>query len=145
MYTTKELAQSFAEAVDDYGLVLNTNHLHLLSAKLLDNFTEKEWENDKYGCVEEVVDKLGIKSIGDFSGEAFAINDNGESDWSNTDIYSGDSIYYVGISVYPSLFRCAYRDIDELITEFKGKIGEYLPDNFDYRSSVRHIVGTYFG
>lgn len=132
-------------AVDDYGLVLNTNHLHILSAKLLEDFSEPEWEVDKYGFIEAVVDKLGIESISEFSGEAFTINDNGESDWSNTDVYSGDAIYYVGTSAHPNLFKQAYQNIDELIDEFKKKIGEHLPKDFDYRGSVRHIVGTYFG
>lgn len=121
------------------------HELHILSAKLIDDFTEAEWENDRYGCTEAVVDKLGIESISEFSGEAFTINDNGESDWSNADIYSGDAIYYVGTSAYPNLFKQAYKDINELIDEFKKKIGKHLPEDFDYRGSVRHIVGTYFG
>lgn len=132
-------------AVDDYGLVLNTNDLHILSVNLIEDFTEEEWETEKYGYIEAVVDKLGIESISEFSGEAFTIKDNGESDWSNTDIYSGDAIYYVGTSSYPNLFKQAYKDINELIEEFKKKIGKHLPEDFDYRSSVRHIVGTYFG
>lgn len=132
-------------AVDDYGLVLNTNHLHLISAKLLDDYSEKEWENDRYGLVEAVVDKLGIQSIGNFSGEAFTINDNGEPDWSNTEVYSEDPIYYVNTSAYPNLFKQAYKNINEIIDEFKKKIGEHLPLDFDYRNCIRHIVGTYFG
>lgn len=132
-------------AVDDYGLVLNTDHLHCLSTMLLDDFTEAEWENDKYGCIEGVIDKLAIESISEFSGEAFAINDNGESDCANADVYSGEPIYYVGASVYPNLFKRAYKDINEMIDEFKTEIGKYLPADFDYKNNIRHIVGTYFG
>ena len=36
-------------------------------------------------------------------------------------------------------------NIDEIIDEFKGKLGEYLPDGFDYRGKIRHVSGTYFG
>ena len=33
----------------------------------------------------------------------------------------------------------------ELTNEFKEKLGEYLPDNFDYRNHIRHISGCYYG
>lgn len=132
-------------AVDDYGLVLNTNHLQCLASRALDDYSEEEWENGRLDIVQELVETLNIECISEFRGEAFVITNVGESDWSNTDIYNGDSIYYIGISVYPSLFKQAYSDMDELILEFKKKIGKYLPDNFDYRSNIRHIVGTYFG
>ena len=29
--------------------------------------------------------------------------------------------------------------------EMKSKIGEYLPEDFDYRSRICHISGTYYG
>lgn len=132
-------------AVDDYGLVLDMNHLHYLSEKLLDDFTEVGWRTDKYGYIESVADTLGIEGISEFSGEAFIIKDDGESDWTNTDVYSGNTIYYIGTSKYPNLFKQAYQNITELIDEFKKKIGDYLPKEFDYRGSIRHIVGTYFG
>lgn len=132
-------------AVDDYGLVLNTNHLQCLASRVLDDYSEEEWENGRLGIVQELVETLDIECISEFRGEAFVITNVGESDWSNTDIYNGDSIYYISISVYPSLFKQAYSDMDELTLEFKKKIGKYLPDNFDYRSNIRHIVGTYFG
>lgn len=132
-------------AVDDYGLILNTNHLQLLASKILNNFSEKEWETNRWDMAEELTEKLSIECISEFCGEAFAITNIGESDWSNTDIYNGDSIYYIGVSVYPNLFKQAYSNMDELILEFKKKIGKYFPDNFDYRSNIRHIVGTYFG
>lgn len=44
-----------------------------------------------------------------------------------------------------ALFKAAYKDMNELIDEFKSDIGEYLPEDFDYRANIRHIVGTYFG
>jgi hypothetical protein len=27
----------------------------------------------------------------------------------------------------------------------KEKIGEYLPEDYDYRTNIRHIIGTTFG
>ena len=59
--------------------------------------------------------------------------------------YSGDQIYYIPVNSYPTSFKPAYENMDALIAEFKEKVGEYLPEDFDYRSNIRHIVGTYFG
>lgn len=132
-------------AVDDYGLLLNNDSLRLLAQKLCDDFTEKGWEEDRCGYISSVTYKLCIENIGEFSGEAITIEDSGDSNWADTNVFSGDEIYYVGISIYPNLFKQAYKDIDELIDEFKGKVGEYLPEDFDYRGSIKHIVGTYFG
>lgn len=132
-------------AVDDYGLLLSKDNLRILASKLCDDFTDDDWEEDMCGYIESVVDKLCIESVGDFSGEAMTIEDNGDSDWSDTTLYSGEPIYYIGAAIYPNLFKQAYNDVDELIEEFKEKVGEYLPKDFDYRNAVRHIVGTYFG
>lgn len=131
--------------VDDYGLVLNTNHLQILASRVLEDYSDEEWEIDKWGVIDAFADKVGVEYIGDFFGEAFAITDSGENDWSNSDVYSGDTIYYVPVSEYPNLFKQAYNNIGELSLEFKKKIGRYLPETFDYRNNIRHIVGTYFG
>lgn len=132
-------------AVDDYGMLLNTDTLRILASKLCDNFTEDDWNEDKYDCIEYVADKLNIECISEFTGEAMAIGDDGYHSWRYTSIYSAEPIYYIGVALYPSLFLQAYKDIGELIEEFKSKVGAYLPEDFGYRQAVRHIVGTYFG
>ena len=35
--------------------------------------------------------------------------------------------------------------MEEIVEELKSKVGEYLPEDFDYRKNIRHISGTYFG
>jgi hypothetical protein len=35
--------------------------------------------------------------------------------------------------------------VDEIIEEMKQKVGELLPDDYDYRKNIVHVVGTYFG
>ena len=56
-----------------------------------------------------------------------------------------DGIFYIPVSKYPTLFKKAYNNMDEIVEEFKNKIGKCLSKDFDYRSSIRHIVGTYYG
>jgi len=132
-------------AVDDYGVVLNSNILHVLSVQLYDDCTDESWDKDKYEFIEGVVDTLGLEYIGEFTGEALKINDDGSDYWDDADYYNSDSIYYFSVSNYPTLFKAAYKDMNELINEFKERLGKYLPENFQYRHFTRHIVGTYFG
>ena len=36
-------------------------------------------------------------------------------------------------------------NMEEIVDEFKSKLGKYLPEDFDYRSRISHICGTYYG
>ena len=129
-------------AVDDYGLLLTEEVMKIIASKVCDDF--EDMDEDEYG---DALYEEGIcEYIGDFTGEAGILLDNGLNDWiSNGEMYDGDRIYYVQVSSYPTIFKAAYENMDALIAEFKEKVGEYLPDDFDYRSNIRHIVGTYFG
>ena len=129
-------------AVDDYGLLLTEEMIKAIASKVLDDLEERD--DDEYG---DALYEDGIcEYIGDFTGEAIYMEDDGTEDWRrNGESYSGDRVYYVNVSKYPSLFKAAYNNMDELIEEFKSKVGDYLPEDFDYRAHIRHIVGTYFG
>lgn len=130
--------------IDEYGLVLDTVHLRFL-ALAMHECTEEEWKNDKWSVIENLSYQFFLCSESCFTGEACAIRDNGETDWGNAVSYGGDPIFYVPVSNYPMLFKRAYESMDELVCEFKRRIGEYLPDSFDYRNNIRHIVGVYYG
>lgn len=129
-------------AVDDYGLLLTEETMKIIASKACDDF--EDMEEDEYG---DALYEEGIcEYIGDFTGEAGILFDDGLNDWmKNGEMYDGDRIYYVQVSSYPTIFKAAYENMDALIAEFKEKLGEYLPEDFDYRSNIRHIVGTYFG
>lgn len=129
-------------AVDDYGLLLTEETIKIIASKVCDDF--EDMEEDEYG---DALYEEGIcEYIGDFTGEAGLLSDDGLNDWmGNGETYDEDRIYYIQVSLYPTLFRAAYENMAALIAEFKEKVGEYLPEDFDYRSNIRHIVGTYFG
>ncbi len=129
-------------AVDDYGLLLTEETTKIIASKVCDDFEDiGEYE---YG--DALYEKGICEYIGDFTGEAGILFDNGLNDWmSNGEMYDGDQIYYIQVSSYPTLFKAAYENMDALIAEFKEKVGKYLPEDFDYRSHIRHIVGTYYG
>lgn len=129
-------------AVDDYGLLLTKEMIKAIASKVLDDLEERDEE--EYG---DALYEDGIcEYIGEFTGEAIYIEDDGTEDWRRSgESFDGNRIYYVNISKYPTLFKAAYKNMDELIEEFKSKVGDYLPEDFNYRANIRHIVGTYWG
>lgn len=128
-------------AVDDYGLVFDKETMKTVISKLdvepLDEDTDIAYILYDYGICEY---------ISEFTGEAQTINDDGYFDFSRDyESYNGDSIAYVPLAKYPTLFKRAYNNMEEIVDEFKSKIGDYMPEDFDYRSRVCHICGTYYG
>ena len=131
-----------AYAVNDYGMLLTEETMKIIASKAYDDFDDME--EDEYG--DALYDDGICEYIGDFTGEAELILDDSLDNWIRSgESYSGDQIYYIPVNSYPTLFKPAYENMDALIAEFKEKVGEYLPEDFDYRSNIRHIVGTYFG
>ena len=131
-------------AVDDYGLVLDKETIKVIASKVFDDFVDNDEVFGDWGY--ELYDKGICDWIGEFTGEAQFIEDDGLFSWfSDSKNYNSDEIYYVHVRQYPTLFRPAYNNMEEIVEEFKSKLGEYLPEDFDYRSRIRHIVGTYYG
>lgn len=127
-------------AVSDFGLLLDEETIKVIGFKVLEDYTDED--DMAYG----LYDKGICEYISDFTGEAMRISDNGGIIWSSDcEDFSHEVIAYVPASNFPTLFERAYENIYDLIDEFKGKLGKYLPDGFDYRDKIRHISGTYFG
>lgn len=122
-----------------YGLVLSEDTMKLICEKA---FAEDPVEDGDYGFA---LYEAGIcELVGDFTGELSTITDEGRDIWGKAETID-DSLFYIPVKKYPSLFKTAYNNMDELVAEFKEALGEYLPADFDYRSNIRHIVGTTFG
>lgn len=130
-------------AVDDYGFVFDEEIIKMIASKVLDDFSEDD-DVDDLGY--SLYDKGMCEYIGEFTGEAQKLEDNGLFTWRSVSVsYDCDSIYYVPTHNYPTLFRRAYNSMDDIVAEFKGRLGMYLPKDFDYRSRICHITGTYYG
>lgn len=130
-------------AVDDYGLVLDKETVKVIASKLFDDFNDED--NSDVNWLYELYDHGICEYIGEFTGEAQEIGNNGFYCGGEYKTYSNEEIAYVQVSNYPTLFRKAYNNIGEIVEEFKDKIGKYLPEDFDYESRIRHICGTYYG
>ena len=127
-------------ACEDYGLVLDEPTMKHICAKM---WADDPVEDGDEGCALYEAEVCNL--FGQFTGEAVSIRDDGTDDWSNSTTYGCDEVYYVPINKYPSLFRTAYKDMSEIVDEFKTKVGEYMPNGYDYRANIRHIIGTTFG
>jgi uncharacterized protein (UPF0297 family) len=131
-------------AVDDYGLVLDEETMKIIASKVFDDFIDNNEEYGDWGY--EIYDRGKCEYISDFTGEAQELTDDGVYTWGgNSKDYRYDSICYVPTSKYPTLFKRAYNNMEEIVEEFKSKLGKYLPKDFDYRNKIRHISGTYYG
>ena len=131
-------------AINDYGFVMTRDILKAICEKYFTGFTEKEYDEDECSFNDVLLDAGIVGCIGDFTGEATVIDDNGNDMYDDHETYDADTIYYVATKNYPTLFNAAYRSMDELVSEFKNKLNKYFPDDFDYRKYICHIVGTYF-
>lgn len=132
-------------AVDDYGVVLNTNHLHCIASKLFNPLAEKEWAENREAIVDDIIDRLPfVERVFSFTGEVYPVNDDGYTRY-EAEPYVSDDLYYVGASWYPNLFKAVYRDMNEALDDIKSQVGKYLPDNFNYKDNFKHIIGVYYG
>ena len=130
-------------AVHDYGLLMTKEMLKAVASKVIDGYSDEEYDNNEMDFNYELYELGIIETISEFTGEAMQINIDGSDNWSNSEYFNSECIYYIPTSKYPSIFAAAYKNMDEIANEFKEKLGEYLPDDFDYK--LYHIVGTYFG
>ena len=131
-------------AVDDYGLLLDEETIKIIASKVFDDFIDDEDAFSVWGY--ELYDRGICEYIGEFTGEAIVLNDDGVCDWgARCSDYRSEVIYYVPTSKYPTLFKPAYNNMEEVVGEFRGKLGRYLPEDFDYRGNICRIIGTYCG
>ena len=132
-------------AVDDYGLLMTKEIMKMVASKVCSDYTNEEYEDDPWSFNEEIYKKGIVEYISDFTGESIAINDKGENTWGVSESYCGDIIWFAPTKNISTLFKAAYKNMDEMIVEFRNRLGEYLPADFDYRKYIRHIFGTYYG
>lgn len=121
-------------SVDIWGIVLNG---------VLDN--EK-----LMGLAESDV----ISYTGAFTGDAMEVNDNASPMWSKSESFSDDTIYYIELPKWPMMFKAAYKDMDELVTDMKKRYDEAVRESCGelpemtrklIRGNLRYVCGTYYG
>lgn len=132
-------------AVDDYGLLMTREMMETIVSKYCSDYTKQKYEDDEHGFNCDLYQAGIVDYISEFTGESMEIDDSGRTIFTQSETYDNDIIYYIPACNYSTLFKPAYNNMDELISEFRWKLCDYLPDDFDYRKRIRHIVGTYYG
>jgi hypothetical protein len=126
-------------AYADYGLLLDEEAAKLIYEQIC-GVTDYEDDAGYLLC-----DEGYCEYVGNFTGQAFHLNDNGGIMWNDFDEYDDYVIVYATVSNHPTLFNKAYDNMDDVIKDFKNRFGEYLPDDFNYRANIRQIIGTTWG
>lgn len=127
-------------SVHDFGYVF--------SADMIDQMIEKiQPEDIKPGDTYEMAEYMGLEYIGGFTGEALRLDEGGDDDFhDDIQTYSCESIFYLPIGSYSTLFKAAYQSKEELSRYMKVSYPEWMPEDFDeIYKGIRHIIGTSFG
>ena len=95
--------------------------------------------------LDDLADRDLCEAYYSFDGETFPIDDDGEVVYFDAKYYNDEPIFYISIMKYPSLCKRAYESVDEIIDEIKKHMRNLLPADFDIRSRLRFIAGTYYG
>lgn len=132
-------------ALVDYGMLVTDEIAKSMAAKICDNYSEDEYENDKFGILYELYEKGFVEHVFNFTGETEFVTSDGIIDWGCGEFYNCEMLCYIPAKRFPSLFKPAYSNMDELVNEFKDRLKDYLPEDFDYRGHIRFIDGIYFG
>lgn len=97
--------------------------------------------------LEELASSDQIESYPSFTGEAFPVRDDGSEMWSDGEALRDETLYFVPLSNWPTLFRAAYENMDELVADARERYNGVggLPKIRSFRKRIRKIVGSYYG
>ena len=132
-------------SINEYGLMLTQETMKQLAKELVKDFSEEEYNEECWEFDDLVSEKIGAEYLSNFSGDIILLADNGGDDWYNVDNFTDDVVHFVPLKNYPTLFKKAYENVEEIVSEMKYRVGKYLPEDFDYRNNLRHICGTCYG
>lgn len=124
-FVVKNYAKHHGERDDDY-----------------DSFEDEDFD----GTLSDIhsIGGKNVDSFYDCSGDFFDIDEKDYVFFDKSEV-DETSFHIISIDKYPSLFTRAYKDIDEIVNEFKNSVGKYFPEDFDYKKYLVCFIGTYLG
>ena len=131
------------------GLLIPEKCIESVVKKCTD-FNEEEYgDNYKQFLNDTVYDSANFDGghlieFSECSGDFFDVDDK-EYKMFEDDEVDEDWFFIIELDKYPSLFTQAYKDEDEIVEEFKSKVGKYFPEDFDYKKYLVSYHGTYWG
>lgn len=82
-----------------------------------------------------------VLSVGNFTGDCRKILD---AEYTSDD-FSDDTLNYIPLLKSPSFFEKAYDSFEDMVEKHKAEYAKYLPDDFDWKNKLVHIVGSTWG
>jgi len=102
-------------------------------------------ESGEYEDLDDLWDDGRCQYVSEFTGTAYRLNEFGDCTWTDGFEFDNDQLYYFSFGKEPSLCRQAYSSVDEIVEELRNNLSDLLPDDFDIRSRLCFITGTYWG
>lgn len=113
---------------------------------MIDPVAESEiLQRGGYDSLEELWEAGRCQYISEFTGAASCLDDRGECAWTDDWTFDNDQIFYFGLGKQPALCHKAYESVEDIVEELKNDLNDLLPADFDFRSRLCCIVGTYYG
>ena len=103
--------------------------------------------------LEELAENETVESRSSFTGEAFAMRDDGTEDWGDSVCFKYTTVFYLDVPRYPKFFKAAYKDMDDLLHATAKVYWSVRREDgrlpklgmLDIRKRIRSITGTYYG
>lgn len=123
------------------------NYAYTEYGMVLDNEAERAIKERRpdIKSLDDLADRNLCEFCFDFNGEAYHIDDDGNVIYFRAESYDFNSLFYFALRKFPSLCECAYESVDEIVDEIRERTQYLLPPDFDIRSRLRFISGTYYG
>ena len=131
-----ELEPYVEEFLDGFS-IFESVRTGLLSASVMDEYSDPQLVFDEFS------DKFGMNVLPEFEGTIKTLFEDKASQHLY-ETYGDEHVFYIPANKAPSLFEAAYKDPEEICQEFKDKLGEYLPEEFEYWPNIVEITGTYY-
>lgn len=81
--------------------------------------------------------KIEVLRANEFTGKTISVVDPNQED-----DFQADYIAYIPTSKPRSIFNDGYDTIDQVVAEFRAKLGHTLPPEFSYKRGIVNIIGT---
>lgn len=131
--------------ISEYAFLFTDETLRLIAKKLFSDYTDEKYNEAMGLYVYDIKEKLSLNYEGEFTGSTYLLKEDGCPDFFSEDNYSSNILLYLPLENEISLFKTSYKNMEEVVSEIRKKIGDYLPDDYNYRKNICLICGTYYG
>ncbi len=131
--------------ISEYAFLFTDETLRLIAKKLFSDYTDEKYNKAMGLYVYDIKEKLSLNYEGEFTGSTYPLKEDGCPDFFSEDNYSSNILLYLPLEKEISLFKTSYKNMEEVVSEIRNKIGDYLPDDYNYRKNICLICGTYYG